>query len=453
MSRAGTEITYEVTVSAVAHAGNPLAPGVAPRALGDPNGLALPTQAAPSVQKYAHNPVVKELEVPRVATIRGEYPSPGTLGLMAGSSRLIDFAVPLRRVAIADSPVADVEVIGPTQVMVVGHQPGFTTLITWDDYGNYREQVVRVDQGGPQQIQLNVVVAELNRTRLEEQGIDISTSLANAGVSVVGLPGGVASSYNPSINLAASGGAGTVVALPPQGVLPNAGSLIPLLLSSTLTYGLATQNGQVTTNSMIQLLERHDLAKILAEPRLIAESGQEAKFLSGGEIPIVIAQALNTSIVFKQFGTSVNFVPTVIDDSQGEIELQVRPEFSQPDFSQGVQLFGFTVPAFVTRRAETKVRLHENQTLIIAGLILNTDTSQLHKVPYLGDMPYLGAFFRHTYWNHVRSELLMTVTPQLIQPIPANAQVALPIERAPMTREEVRTRQLSQPDITRPRLR
>jgi pilus assembly protein CpaC len=193
------------------------------------------------------------------------------------------------------------------------------------------------------------------------------------------------------------------------------------------------------------------LAKILAEPRLIAESGQEAQFLSGGEIPIVISQALNTSIVFKQYGTSVKFVPTVIDSEQGEVELRVRPEVSEPDYTQGVQLFGFTVPAFVTRRAQTRVRLHQSQTLIIAGLILDTNTSALHKVPFFGDVPYLGAFFRHTYWDHIRSELLMTVTPQIIQPIPAGGQVVLPTERGQMTPEEVRTKPLSAPDVTRPR--
>ncbi len=292
----------------------------------------------------------------------------------------------------------------------------------------------------------------MNRTKLEEQGVDIAVALQKAGVSFVSLPGMVATPYNPTINLAAQGGAGTIVALPPAGVVPTGGQLIPLLLSPSLTYGVATQNGQVSTNTFIQLLETHDMAKILSSPRLIAESGQEAKFLSGGEIPIVIAQALNTSIVFKQFGTSVNFVPTIVDEEHGEIDLAVRPEFSEPDYSQGVQLFGFTVPAFITRRADTSVRLKENQTFIIAGLLLDTDRSQLQKVPYLGDIPYLGALFRHTYWQHVKSELVMTVTPEIIRPIPSGAQVALPIERGPMTREETRTRPLAQPDVTRPRL-
>jgi pilus assembly protein CpaC len=400
--------------------------------------------------KYRQNP--KELEIPRSSNTGIDGANPETLALRVGSSRLINFSVPIRRVAIADSTVADVQVIDPHQIMVVGHHPGFTTLVTWDDYGNYREQVIRIDSGGPQEVQLDVVVAEMNRTKLEEQGIDLAVSFSNAGVSLVSLPGGVATSYTPSTNLSASGGAGTLAALPPQGVLTTAGSLIPLLLSSTLTYGLATQNGQVSTNTFIQLLEQHALAKSLAAPHLIAESGQEASFLSGGEIPIVVAQALNTSIVFKQFGTSVKFVPTVIDSDQREIELQVRPELSEPDYTQGVQLFGFTVPAFITRRVDTRVRLRENQTLIIAGLIIDTNTSQVNKVPYFGDLPYLGALFRHTYWNHVRSELLITVTPEIIQPIPAGGQVDLPIDRGQMTPAEVRTSPLSQPDFTRPRL-
>jgi Flp pilus assembly secretin CpaC len=153
------------------------------------------------------------------------------LVLMSGASRLLDFPVPLRRVSVADSSIADVQVIAPNQLMLVGHQPGFTTLVTWDRYGSYREQSIRIDQGGPEEVQLNVVVTELNRSKLEQQGIDITMVFANAGLSVVGLPGGVATPYTPTVNLAATGAAGTIVALPPSGVLPNAGSLIPLLLS------------------------------------------------------------------------------------------------------------------------------------------------------------------------------------------------------------------------------
>jgi Flp pilus assembly secretin CpaC len=477
-SAAGAPRFYDVTVSAIAQPGEPLEPGQMPENTGAAETSTAPQKEAnnstagsppassgedslisvpPIAQeqrpplKYRHNPLSKELEVPPVSSADHAPPPLPTIALMEGSSRLLNFPMRLRRVSVADTSIADVQVIAPNQLMLIGHKAGFTTLVTWDQYGSYREQSVRIDQGGPQEVQLNVVLAELDRSRLEQQGIDISMVFANAGVSVVGLPGGVATSYTPSTNLSASGGPGTIVALPPTGVLPTAGTLIPLLLSPSITYGVAMQTGQVTTNSFIQLLEQHNLAKILAEPRLIAESGEPAQFLSGGEIPIVISQALNTSIVFKTYGASVKFIPTVIDSERGDIELRVNPELSEPDYTQGVQLFGFTVPAFVTRRAQTRVRLRQNETLIIAGLILDTNRSEIHKVPYLGDVPYLSAFFRQTYWSHVKSELLMTVTPQIIQPIPPGAEVAMPIERGQMNAQEVRTKPVSSPDVSRPR--
>jgi pilus assembly protein CpaC len=220
-------------------------------------------------------------------------------------------------------------------------------------------------------------------------------------------------------------------------------------VSPNITYALAAQNQAVSTNSFFQFLESHDLAKVLAEPRLLANSGEEARFLSGGEIPIVISQALNTSIVFKQYGTSVTFLPTVVGDH--DIELRVKPEVSKPDYTQGVQLFGFTVPAFVTRKAQTDVRMREDQTLIIAGLILTTGESRVKKVPYLGDVPYVGSLFRNTYWEHTKSELVMTVTPQIVRSIPAGAELALPTDRGALTGAEIRTRRPDEPDASRPR--
>jgi Flp pilus assembly secretin CpaC len=491
----GESIVYDITVSGVARPGKPLAAGVSPHAAGDifaskPAGVSNPVSPAPAgagagaavakppaamqpdapegvsaltppigagaaagpppVIKYTQNPAANALELPPRSTgFTRHYLPAKTLLLTAGSSRIFDFPAELARVAVADTAVADVAVIGLNQVMLVAHKPGATTLSIWQVDGEYFERPVRIEQGGPQEVQLHCIVAELDRDRLEQQGIDISVALANAGVSVVGLPGNVATPYSPGVNLTATGGAGTLAALPPTGVFPEGGTLIPLLLSSGITYGFASTNGQWTTNAMFQILEEHNLAKVLAEPMLIAGSGEEARFLSGGEIPIVIAQALNTSIVFKQFGTSVVFVPTVIDDQ--EIELQVAPEFSQPDYTQGVQLFGFTVPAFVTRKAQTRVRMKEKQTLIIAGLVLDTVQSEVAKVPYLGDIPYLGMLFKHTYYHRVKSELVMTVTPEIIRALPAGARVALPTDHGPLSPEEARTRPLSQPDASRPR--
>ena len=494
----GESIVYDISVAAVSRPCKPLEAGAAPHPAGDifaghaspmagPAAASAPAAGAgytdtntpaaatppphategappaaaaspgserpPAVKytvKYTQNPVANALELPpsRPAAMKHSLPAT-TVRMTASSSRVFDFPVALTRVAIADTAIADVTVVGPRQLMVVAHRPGATTLSVWQEDGDYFERAVRIEQGGPQQVQLRVVVAELDRSRLEAQGLDLSAALANAGISVVGLQGQVATPYNVQTNLTATGGAGTIVALPPSGVLTQGGTLIPLLLSSNITYGLASTNGQWTTNAMFQFLEQHQLAKILAEPMLIAASGEQAKFLSGGEIPIVIAQALNTSIVFKQFGTSVVFVPTVIDDD--EIELQVAPEFSQPDFTQGVQMFGFSVPAFVTRRAQTLVRMKENQTLILAGLMLDNVTSAIRKTPYLGDVPYLGYFFKHTSYQRNKTELMMTVTAQIIRPLPPGTRVALPTDRGPLTPAEVRTRPLSQPDAARAR--
>jgi pilus assembly protein CpaC len=285
------------------------------------------------------------------------------------------------------------------------------------------------------------MVAELNRTNIENQGTNWSAALARAGVSIVGLPGNVATPFSPANPSSANAVQATTLA--------NGGSLSGLLLSQAMTYGIATGNSNYQTQSFLQYLEQHDMAKVLAHPHLLANSGEEAKFLSGGEIPIVITQALNTSIVFKQFGTSVEFVPTVV--GKDDVELLVKPEVSEPDYSHGVQLFGFTVPAFITRRAETMVRMRDNQTLIIAGLILHEKRSIIQKVPYLGDVPYLGGLFRNTNYQNTETDLVMSVTPQIIRPLPEGASVYNPTSVPELTDQQLKTRELSQPDASRPR--
>jgi len=134
-----------------------------------------------------------------------------------------------------------------------------------------------------------------------------------------------------------------------------------------------------------------------------------------------------------------------------DILLEVKPEVSQPNYAQGVSLFGFTVPAFITRRAQTFVRLKNNQMLIIAGLLLRTKTSHVSKTPYLGDIPYLGYLFKSTTYQDEDSDLVMAVTPQIVNPIPSTGQPALPTDRLEMTADEIRTQRIVPADVTRPR--
>ncbi len=504
----GHPAVYHVTVNAIASPNNPLKPGKSPPALSDDTGSAgavkvtevkSPAPAKSSAEKsgvhtetvtvanlhtesVAHGAqavpsqvavVPSQMETPPLALgkspgpneqpaaqhkfttdppapmphgsdMSGVHPLPNdTIALMAGNSQVYDFATPIERVSIANSKVADIQVVSPRQLLLVGHKPGFTTLVVWNAFGQYEQRQVRIEQTGHQQVLLNVVVAEVNKSKIEQQGVNLTVALEKAGISFASLPGLVATPYTTTLGFVGSPASNL------QAFAPPGGTAFPLLLSNNITYALATQNSNVSTNSFIQFLETHDLVRILAQPRILANSGEEAKFLSGGEIPIVIAQALNTSIVFKQFGTSVKFLPTVV--GRHEIELKVKPEVSKPDYSQGVQLFGFTVPAFITQRAETDVRIRENQTLIIAGLILDDNRATVKKVPYLGDMPYMGGLFRNTYYDHVRTELVMSVTPRIVGAIPPGGQIALPTERGPMTPQEIRTRELDASDPSRPR--
>ena len=524
----GRKVTYDVTVSAIRNAANPLAPGEAPAALSSSGSMAesaaarpldsgagplaagasaaLPGAAAaagattststvlaaaggvavppaatasssssaaaasigatPSLTSQTVKPVRYRTDpsiigsglaysTEGVATSGGKHYLPANgIDLRTGTSQVIDFAERLHRVSIADTKVADVQVINPYQLNLIAHKPGFTTLAVWTGQGHYEERQVRVDPTGKQQVMLNTVVAELDLNNLENQGTNISAALANAGVSLVGMPGAVAAPFTQTIQPGGQsvlgGLTGTSTGTTSSAaVMPPGGQLLPLLLSQNLTYGLATQNGGILTQTFFQFLEQHNLGRILAEPKLLANSGEQAKFLSGGEIPIVVAQALNTSVVFKQFGTSVVFVPTVV--GVNDIELLVKPEVSQPDYTHGVQLFGFTVPAFVTRRAETMVRLRDDQTLIIAGLILNQKTEQIEKVPYLGDIPYLGGLFRNTSWTSNQTDLMIAVTPQIVRPLPPGAAVFEPSSRGPLSYSEIRTTRLSTPDPGRPR--
>ena len=407
----------------------------------------IPSQAAstpphPVTQSFKANPLAIPYSPSEAGPSGSNFLPNDVVILMSGASRIFDFQHRIRRISLADTEVADIQVVNPYQINLIGHKEGFTTLAIWNNQGHYEERQVRVDPFGRQQVMLNVIVAELNRARTEQDGINWSVALQRSGLSFINnLGGGPANPLN--VNAAASQN------VAPGSYMPFGGSLLPLSLSNNLTYGIAGSGGNYNANAFFGYLEDHNLAKVLSEPRLLANSGEKAEFLDGGEIPIVITQALNSTIVFKQFGTSVIFVPTVV--GKDEIEMSVKPEVSQPNYSEGVNLFGFTVPAFVTRRAQTVVRLHDNQTLILAGLILKTPSSTVNKVPYLGDLPWIGNAFKNSTYTNTESELMMSVTPQIVQPLPNDGQVAEPTNHAPLSAEDIRTEKLAQPDVSRPR--
>jgi len=164
----------------------------------------------------------------------------------------------------------------------------------------------------------------------------------------------------------------------------------------------------------LEALKERGLAKILAEPNLVAASGQEADFLAGGEFPIPVPQRENITIQFKKFGVQLKFKPTVLN--QGRIKLDVEPEVSDLDFSTAVVIQGYTVPGLTTRRAKTSLELANGQSFGMAGMFRDDLAQVVSKVPLLGDIPVLGALFRSTEFQSQKTELVIMATPSILKP-------------------------------------
>ena len=182
-------------------------------------------------------------------------------------------------------------------------------------------------------------------------------------------------------------------------------------------------------NGLIDALAQDQLVHVLAEPNITAMSGETASFLVGGEFPIPVAQFGDTiSIEFKQYGVSLGFVPTVLGN--GRISLHVRPEVSQLTQQGAIQLGTgnnvVQVPALQVRRADTTVELGSGQSFAIAGLMQDTTTMTANGVPFLGDIPILGALFRSDSFQRNETELVILVTPYLVQPASNPAALSTP---------------------------
>src|SRR5262249_32075313 len=179
--------------------------------------------------------------------------------------------------------------------------------------------------------------------------------------------------------------------------------------------------------TMIKALSTRGLFQSLAEPNLVAESGKEASFLAGGEFPVPIAQGTGgnvaISVSYKEFGVRLNFTPVIAGN---RVHLKVRPEVSTLDFANGVLLQGFRIPALQTRRTETELELIDGQTFAIAGLLNNSMNSTLQKIPGIGDIPILGALFKSKAAQKDQTELVVMITPQILQRNSAGGTSTLP---------------------------
>lgn len=194
-------------------------------------------------------------------------------------------------------------------------------------------------------------------------------------------------------------------------------------LGGVLTGGI----GQASLDTNIQALEEKGIIRTLAEPNLVAMSGDTASFLAGGEFPVPIqADQGRIAIEFRQFGVGLSFTPTVLDD--GIINLKVAPEVSQLDNTNSVRVGGVEVPSLRVRRANTTVELRNDQSFAIAGLLQNNSSDTKIQVPWIGDVPVLGALFRSSRYQRAETELVIIVTPRLVQPVSDISQLRTPLD-------------------------
>jgi pilus assembly protein CpaC len=246
-------------------------------------------------------------------------------------------------------------------------------------------------------VQVDVRVVEFSRSVLKEVGFNFFKQ--NNGFTF--------GSFAPSALTSVSATAGQAPSL--SGVTPISSAFN--LIFNSATHGLFAN---------LSLLESNNLARVLAEPTLVALSGQSASFLAGGEVPIPVPQALgSTSIEFKPYGVGLTLTPTVL--SPQRIALKVAPEASQLDFANAVTISGVSVPAFTTRRADTTVELGDGESFVIGGLIDRETASNVSKVPLLGDLPVLGTFFKQLNYQQNEKELVIIVTPHLVSPLAKGA--------------------------------
>lgn len=303
------------------------------------------------------------------------------------------------------------------------------------------DQVINMlSVAAPQQVMLEVKVAEVSKALLDQFGINFARAYSPADGSMVrflsGLFGGKGLLFQQvagTVNGAVGGGAANAL---------TGGSALSAVSAPngdvTMTNGTVTQApliaGRNATGFSSDAQKQDGLLKILAEPTVMAISGQEGSFLAGGKIFLPVATnngSGGTSITLeeKEFGVSLKFTPTVLGD--GRINLKVAPEVSELN-AQGVAITATNVagtailPSFNTRRASTTVQLMDGQSFAIGGLIKNNVTANLTAFPFLGELPILGALFRSTSFKNDRSELVFVITPRLVKPLPPN--YALPTD-------------------------
>ena len=370
------------------------------------------------------------------------------MSLDAGSGQVVTLPGAATNVFVADPKVVEVRPASASSLFVFGVGAGRTTVAAMDSAGNLIAQyeiTVHPSTFGASEAQ--AAIARLmpgSRVRAQPQpkglvlGGQVNTP-AEAAQAVAIARGYIADNQLVEnqitvlgINWQALGTIGSIGKLPALALNANA-ALLPLCLGAPAS--LACQG--VGFNGVIDALAQDNLAHILAEPNLTVISGQPASFLVGGEFPIPVAQQQGQiSVEFKKYGITLAFLPTVYSD--GRINLHVSPEVSELTNQGAVQLAAgnstLQIPALIVRRAETTVELGSGQSFAIAGLLLNDLKNGTNGLPFLENIPVLGALFKSNAYQHNETELVIVVTPFVAKPVDDVAALRLPTENmAPPT--------------------
>jgi pilus assembly protein CpaC len=358
-----------------------------------------------------------------------------------GSTAILTRPDSITRISMADPGIAEPVVIPPNQVLINAVEVGSTSLIIWGRSGTPRLYTVEVTAD----------IASLQR-QVDDLFPGAGLSLTSTGTSVV-LSGQVRDPaiVRKALELANTQGipvVNNVDSPPPEQILlkvefaevsktvlrEHGGDLIRILnpaqldhafdkddthMIETLSEGFITlliESDEARLDMIIRALKNTGEFQSLAKPNLVTREGQEATFLAGGEFPFPVVQSGQASgavtVQWREFGVRLNFVPTITNS--GNIRLRVAPEVSSLDFANGLTFEGFNIPTILARRVETDVELRPGQTLAIGGLLNNTMLEDLDKIPILGDIPILGFFFSSKQKRQDRTELLVLVTPYIL---------------------------------------
>ncbi len=376
---------------------------------------------------------------------------------------VVESDVPFAELSIANPGIADISTLSDKSIYVLGKAPGRTTLTLLSpegtlisnvdvhvtpDIAEFKERLQQILPGENIEVRTAndgiVLSGQVSSTAKLDRALDLASRYAPDRVSNLMVVGGtqqvmlkvrfaemnrsITKNFSSSLEFGDGGQlGGETGTLLGAGALIAAGKNVPYRANVTGAVGLGGSIGGLEFDVLLEALESKGMVRTLAEPNLTALSGQEAKFLAGGEYPVPIAQDNNTvTVEFKPFGVELNFTPVVVD--QDIINLTIDAAVSSIDPANGFTSGEFTIAAFKRRETSTTVEMRDGESFAIAGLLQDDFRDVNSQLPWVGDIPILGALFRSSEYQRSQSELVVIVTPHLVTPVAGEA-LALPTDR------------------------